>query len=433
MMGSFVAWTSPVLPQLEENSPNHSSSFSITTEQGSWIGSLLAIGGMGSSLLAGYLARRFGCKKCTIAFAIPCLIFTALVIYAQEAYMLMLARFFSGIASGGSCVIGPMYMSEISSVNLRGTLGSFFEFAIYLGVAATAICGAYVDYVVLSIIIGGMSVACIISFFFLPESPTYLMRMNDRKGAEKALAFFRDEGYNVSKELDLIQEEIDAIARSNVKFVDLLKSRGSKRGLISSVGLSAFQQLSGITAVIFYTVPIFQESGANLDPYTSSVILAFIQLGAAATAVFIMELANRRTFLYLSALGMCLSHLGLSAYFHLKSSGVAFTGIDYVPLTLVIFFITSFAFGMGPVPWMMNGEIFSIEVKGPAGGITITTTWTMAFVSTKTFPTMMASIGPGWTFLILGMVTGSFLAFVKCFIPETRGKTLQEIQLELNA
>lgn len=428
-----MSWTSPVLPQLEGTSKTFLASFSVTTEEGSWIGAMLGLGAISAPLISGFLARSFGCKKCIITFGVLNLISTTLVVVARDPYTIMVARFFSGIGIGGSCVVGPMYISEISSVKLRGTMGSFFEFGIYFGVALTACAGASINYIDLTLLIGGVAAVTMISCVFLPESPTHLMKRNDREGARKALAFYRDADYDTSKDLDAIQEEIDAIASADYKCWDLFKSTATKRGLISSLGLTTFQQLSGVGGIIAYSVQLFQEADTSVDPYTASIIIAYVQVISAFVAVFTMELLDRRAYLFISTIGVCASHLCLGAFFQCKALGIVLPLMDYIPITCFACFTIAFAVGLGPVPWMMNGELYSIEAKGPAGGLIITLSWIGMSLTTKTMPTLLQQLGPSLTFYFYGTFTGLFVFYIFVFVPETRGKSLQQIQIELNA
>lgn len=124
---------------------------------------------------------------------------------------------------------------------------------------------------------------------------------------------------------------------------------------------------------------------------------------------------------------------GLGTYFKLKQFNVTFPGFSYLAIACIIVLIISFALGMGPIPWMVNSELFNDEVKGIANGLTITTSWTMMALVTKTFPTLLEVLGNSGAFYTYGICTGVSIVFVYFFVPETRGKSLQQIQKELSA
>ncbi|KAK5640890.1 hypothetical protein RI129_009437 [Pyrocoelia pectoralis] len=409
---------------------NSTSPIHLTTSEGSWVGSMVAIGVLIAALPSGYLADRYGVKKVTIGLVLPVMLFTAIVTFARDVYVLCLGRLLSGIATGGISVVGPMYISEISDVSLRGILGSFFEFLIYVGVVLVVTCGAYVHYITLTSILGASALALGIVFAFLPESPTYLMKRNRREKAEKALRFYRPENYNVDKALDEISASVNQ-EKKKPSIRKALKSRAVVRGLIAAVGLTIIQQLSGIDGVIFYTVQIFQAAGTDLDPFISSIIVAVVELCSAVMVLFIIEKAGRRVFLYISCIGTGLCLGVLAIYFHLKYSGIYFPGMDAVPLVSIILYAFLFAIGLGPVPYMIYGELFAPEVKGLAIGIVITTNWTCLFIITKTLPVMMSDLGAHVPFYMYSLCIILSVIFIKFFIPETRGKSLEQIQIEL--
>ncbi|KAK4874425.1 hypothetical protein RN001_013785 [Aquatica leii] len=430
-LGASISWTSPVLPQLQSNSTE--ASFQLTNNEGSWVGSMLGFGVLIAAIPTGYFASRYGLKKCVIALVLPLLVFTIVTIVSNDVYTLCIARFFSGMATGGICVMSPMYISEISDVNFRGTLGSFFEFLIYVGVVIVAICGAYVNYITLTVMVGILGLVLAIVFVFLPESPTYLMKVNNKEQAEQALKFYTGKNYDVSKAMDEIQFSIQDKLEQQLDIRQALRSKAVIRGLIASMGLTIFQKFGGIECILFYTVNIFQVTESGMNAYTSTIILALVQLTSAVLVVFLIELANRRVFLIVSTIGMGLSLLLLGGYFHLKEYGLLFSGLGFVPLGSLIIYAFTFSLGLGPILWMINGELFAPNVKGLANGITMTTNWIFLSVVTKSFPIMMTNIGPHCTFYFFACCMFACVLFIKFFVPETRGKTLEQIQIELNA
>lgn len=208
--------------------------------------------------------------------------------------------------------------------------------------------------------------------------------------------------------------------------------RANRRALVTSLGLMVFQQLSGVNAVIFYTVPIFKSAGSSLPPDAAAIVVAVVQVAVAYAASALIERAGRRLFLLVSAAGMlvCLAALGL--YFHLQRAGVAFPGLGALPLGSLVLYIVAFSLGFGPVPWMITGELFAPEVKGVASGLAVMVNWFLVFVVTFSFPIMNSKLGGHVTFYVFAAVMAAGTAFVRLVVPETRGKTVQEIQAILN-
>ncbi|KAF2900528.1 hypothetical protein ILUMI_05660 [Ignelater luminosus] len=449
--GTALAWTSPVLPQLQEPSSalnetlnstlqvedtsansSSTSAFYLTESQGSLVGSMLAIGALCSALPAGYVADKFGRKKANLFLTLPYMINWLLIVFATSPFMLYVARFFSGIATGAMCVTAPMYIGEIAEVSIRGTLGSFFQMCLCFGILLTYAVGAFMTWVGLSWILMIVPLLFAICLYFMPETPIYLVKTGQTTAAEDSLKFLRGKRYNVEPELKTIQAGLAKSEESQAGVKDLISSIGNRKALISALGLMLFQQLSGINAVIFYTVPIFNSAGTGIPSDLAAIIVSVVQFIIAYVAAMIIDKANRRFYLMLSSSGMCVCLAALGLYFHLKINHITFTGIGMIPLISLVVFIIAFSLGFGPVPWMIMGELFAPEIKGVASGLAVTTNWILVFLVTFSFPIMNSSLGGHITFYLFAiiMVIGTF--FVYTYIPETRGKSLQEIQNILN-
>ncbi|KAF5269616.1 hypothetical protein FQR65_LT05955 [Abscondita terminalis] len=341
--------------------------------------------------------------------------------------------FISGISCGAVSVISPMYIADISDVSMRGILGSFFEFLIYTGVILVSVCGAYVHYITLTIILGFCSLIIGLAFLFFPESPTYLLKIGQKDKATIALKYYRSVDYDVSKDIDQLLNNFQHLHQNKLNIKKLLTTKCVVRGLVACVGLTLFQQLSGVDAIIFYSVQVFDEADTGLNSYMLAIILSIFQLLSAVLIVFIIEKADRRVFLFISTFGCGASSAMLGVYFNLKDKSISFLGFNYIPLVCMIIHSVTFAFGLGPIPWLMNGDLFPHEVKGVANGIIIFSNWIFLFVVTKTFPISMEDIGRCFPFYFYSMCMVICLMFINYCIPETRGKTLDQIQVELNS
>lgn len=165
-----------------------------------------------------------------------------------------------------------------------------------------------------------------------------------------------------------------------------------------------------------------------MPPDAAAIIVAVVQAVFAYVAVALIEKANRRFFLVLSSSGMlvCLAALGM--YFHLQKLEISFSGLGILPLASLVLYIVFFSMGMGPVPWMIMGELFAAEIKGVASGLAVMTNWMLTFVVTFSFPLMNTGLGGHVTFYIFAVIMALGTTFIHLVVPETRGKSLQEIQ-----
>lgn len=346
--------------------------------------------------------------------------------------MLYVARFFAGVATGAICVTAPMYISEIAEVSVRGTVGSFFQMCICFGIFLTNFVVIFTYWIGLSWFLMVTPVMFAIAFYSMPESPRYLINKGHTTSAANSLIFLRGQSYKPDYELRLIEEEQIAAQEKSGGFSQLFISKGNRKALISALSLMFFQQFSGINTVIFYTAPIFQSAGSSLPPEIAAVIVSVVQFIISYVTAMIIEKANRRFYLMASSIGMmiCLAPLGI--YFHLQSLKISFPGIGMIPLASLVLFIIAFSIGFGPVTWMIMGELFSPKIKGMGTSISVMFNWTLVFVVTFSFPIMNSNFGGHVAFYIFSIVMVLATHFVYYYLPETKGKTVQEIQVILN-
>ncbi|CAH0721282.1 unnamed protein product, partial [Brenthis ino] len=460
--GTILAWTSPALPQLEppknttqnitttterdifslhetvyepqnvtdvlRNSLGQEAGFLLDTNESSLVSSILAIGAAISALPVGMLAQKFGRRPTILVLAAPFLINWLLTIFANGAGMLIAARFFAGLATGGICVAAPMYIGEIAETSIRGSLGAFFQLFLTVGILFTFVVGGWTHWRTLSIISAVFPVLLVAVFWWMPETPQYLLGKNRRRDAEKALRWLRGPDADLSAELEDMQKDVDNSSRQKAGILAMVTNRASLMALICSLGLMFFQQFSGINAVIFYTNNIFQSAGSDIPPAIATIIVGVVQTIATYISSLLIEKAGRRILLLQSCIimGICLIVLG--TYFKLQESGVNVASVGWLPLLCLVLFIVSFSLGFGPIPWMMMAELFPVEFRGTASGITVITNWCLVFVVTLCFPLMKDAIGIYSCFWFFSGFMIICVFFVFFLIPETKGKTVSQIQ-----
>lgn len=434
--GTALGWTSPVLSQLvpvvdNTTNPatpsNSTDGFTLTSEEGSWVGSFLAIGAFLGALPAGVLAEKIGRKYTTMSLGVPYLLSWALIIFANGAEMLYAGRFLIGIATGASCVVAPMFISEFAEVSIRGALGAFFQLFLTVGILFVYVIGPYTSWVTLSVLCAIFPALLIVAMFIVPESPTYLVKTGRRSDAAVALKWFWGPNCNTQNAIESIQSDLDAV-KGEAKVSDLFTKAVNRNALFIALLLMFFQQFSGINAVIFYTVPIFQSAGSTMDPAICGIVVGVVQVLMTFVSSVLIDKAGRRILLLQSSfiMGSCLIVLGV--YFKLQADKADVSGIGWLPLASVVLFIISFSLGFGPIPWMMMGELCAPDVKGLASALTVMFNWSLVFLVTKTFGTMQETLGADWTFWFFGiwMIVGTLYVFFK--VPETKGKSNAEIQ-----
>lgn len=346
--------------------------------------------------------------------------------------MLYVGRFFAGVGTGAICVCAPMYIGEIAHSSIRGTLAAFFQMFLCSGILLTCCLASFSNWILLSGILTIVPILFLASFFFMPETPVYSIKIGDIKQARYDLRYFRGSTYNVEAELRDTQNDITESLGKKAGLKDLMGSRANRRALIAALGVMAFQQLSGINAVIFYTEAIFESAGSLLSPNVAAILITLVQVIVSYVDLLIMEKANRRFYLIMSSSGMfiCLAALGM--YLHFQSLNLSSTSLAMVPLISLVLFVVCFSVGFGPVPWMLMAELFPPEIKGIASGLAVLVNWSSAFLITFSFPVIKLHFGEHVAFYSIAAVNAFATIFTYFGVPETRGKSLQEIQEVLN-
>ncbi|KAJ8950727.1 hypothetical protein NQ314_007789 [Rhamnusium bicolor] len=210
---------------------------------------------------------------------------------------------------------------------------------------------------------------------------------------------------------------------------DLLKSPGLRKGLTISLGLVILQQFSGINAVLAFMGPIFEATGSGISTYVSTIIIGTIQVFSTVLTSAIVEKLGRKFLLLGSTIGSCGSILLLGLYFYLKNSKIYnVDSIFWLPVVCLMVYIVSFNMGLGPLPWAIMGEIFPAHVKSVAAALTSFSCFLAGFGVTMGFPIIVESLGMAQCFWIFGSCCILSISFIYTVVPETKGKTLAEIQ-----
>jgi len=397
-----------------------------------WHGFTVAIALIGTvfgALAAGWPSEKFGRKKVLIAIAII-YGFSALgCALAPNWITLVIARFMGGLGIGASSVIGPMYIAEISPANLRGRLVALFQLNVVTGILL-----AFISNYLLADsgdqswrwMLGVVAVPSFIFLFLLfliPDSPRWLVK-HGRKSEAKAVLIICGRT-NAEEEIAHIENSlhIHSISPSEKLF-----SKKYSRPILYAVLLAAFNQLSGINAIMYYAPRIFEMTGlaANAS-LLQSVMIGATNLIFTLVAMIIIDKFGRRTLLIIGSFGL-IFFLGMVARaFYLNkfdSSSVMWYLVGYIAF---------FAFSQGAVIWVFISEIFPNSVRSKGQTLGSFTHWFGAAAISWTFPVAAnnPAIGGGNAFMFFSVMMMLHLIFAWKVIPETKGKTLEEIQKSL--
>ncbi len=455
-----------------------------------WAVSCLGWGALGGNALAGFLSDAFGRKKVLMLTALLFTVSALLSATTGDFSVFVLSRILGGIAVGGAILIAPVYIAEISPSALRGSLVSFNQLMIVIGISASF----FSNYFLLSLgencwrwMLGVEAFPAAVYFvllFFVPESPRWLFG----KGRE-------DEARNIFTKVagaEHAAEELRSIRQNAAEHVagagvGALFSRKMRFVMLIALTIAFFQQITGINAVFYYLPTIFSQAGGGTNAaFKQAVIVGLVNLGMTFVAIRLIDRLGRKPLLVLGAAGMAVSLLTCAGAFYnsnyqlteksfavLRSSQMpddlirdlqklerrsfasdkefladldsklgaerlapfhdplATAGLNIraaLVLYAIIGFVASFAISLGPVMWVLLSEIFPNAYRGAA--ISLVGFWNSVVSATVTmiFPWELSHFGASGTFLGYGLLALAALGFVFFAIPETKGKSLEELE-----
>lgn len=404
----------------------------MTSDEFSMISSIATLGAAAICVPIGILCDLIGRKLSMLILVLPFTVGWALIIWSGSVDMFYAGRFITGLSGGAFCVTAPMYSSEIAENEIRGQLGSFFQLMLTVGILLSYALGMGLNMFQLSLVSAVVPLVFLAVFIFMPETPIYYLQKGNIDAARDSLRRLRGDSYDIDLELRVQKELLDEAERNKVSFWGAIRTRATKKALLIGFGLMLFQQLSGVNAVIFFVGQIFADAGTGLDPKISAIIVGVIQVIAVFVSSLIVDRLGRRILLLVSSATMIVTTLALGIFFFLKDRGDDVNSILWLPLVSLCIFMILFSLGFGPIPWMMMGELFSSQVKGVAGSSACLFNWIMAFLVTNYFDAMnVAFKGKGPTFWLFSAICLLGFMFTLLLVPETKGKSLDQIQQEL--
>lgn len=374
--------------------------------------------------------NKIGRKFALLASVVPLIIGWILIITAQNIGTMIAGRVLLGIGGAAAVVIVPVYIGEISTKEIRGNLGAFFQVQMALGILFGFTVGAFVNVFWLSLICSFIPIIFLVLFIFLPESPAFLILKNRESNAYRSLKWLRSHDYDVNQELDALQIEENErkLVNKNQSLKETFSRKESIKSVVIVVGISIFQQICGVNVITFYTTEIFQTANTNIPPEIQTVIIGSIQVFMSLLIIPLVDKLGRRFLMISSGLIMMICTFLLGLYFFVKENCEMSLNWDWLPLFSLSLFIVGYSIGAGSVAFLIYGEICAPEIKGVAIGIAITNFWLFGFFVTKFFVNLVEAVGMGPSFWLYAAFNVLGTVFLYLILPETKGKTLVEIQ-----
>lgn len=392
--------------------------------------SSIMLGCLAGAMIIGSLSDKWGRKPMMIFVAILFMVSALGCAVANSAWVFIFFRVLSGIGVGSISVLAPTYIAEVAPANKRGTLVTFNQFAIVTGILL-----AYVfNYILINqdeawrymmgvpVIFGGLFfVSLLLSF---PESPRWFAKKEKTEKAKKVLVKIGGDAY-AQTELSGMRVLYDKDNEKSLKFSNLFKGKLAKVVFLGSM-LAFFAQITGINAVLNFAPTIFSQTGVAEDQaMVQSIYIGLVNVLATFIALWLVDRKGRKVLLIWGTAGMTLS-LSYLVYSFINTN-LGNLGI----LISLLGYIAFYAASLAPLMWVVTSEIYPNYARGLAMSFSTALTWFFAFVAVQFFPLMKNNLGSAYTFGIFGVFSLFALLFIWKFIPETKGKSLEQIEEEL--
>lgn len=413
-----------------------------------WAQSCALLGCLAGALVSGALSDRFGRKPILIAAAANFVISSLGIACAASFPAFVAWRILGGVSIGLASNISPLYISEIAPAGRRGLLVAVNQLTIVIGILAAQLVNWRIAqpipdgitpeaFALTWNVLSGwrwMFAACAVPslLFFLtsmwvPESPRWLCKAGADERARRTLASIGGPAYAAAAlseiKATLVHED------KHVRVHELLEKRVlAVLGL--GIFLAVFQQWCGINVIFNYASEIFTQAGFNMnDALTGIVATGVVNLVFVFVALFTVDRLGRKPLMLFGAAGLAVIYLAIGYCYHLKQGGTAVSPMLF--LALVLAAIGTYSMSLAPVVWVLISEIFPNRIRGTAMSVAVGCLWIACFILTYTFPILKTLLGVSVTFWIYAAICALGFIVLWLRLPETKGKTLEQIEKEL--
>ncbi|CAN9511930.1 unnamed protein product [Ophioblennius macclurei] len=393
---------------------------------------IFSVGGIFGSFSVGLFVNRLGRRNSMLLANVLSFIAAALMGFSKMASsweMLIIGRFVVGLYSGLSTGFVPMYVGEVSPTSLRGALGTLHQLGIVVGILIAQVFGMTSimgNYDLWPLLLGFTFIPAVIQCALLPlcpESPRFLLiNKNEENKAKSVLKKLRGTT-DVSADMQEMKEESRQMMREKkVTILELFRSHLYRQPLMVAIILQLSQQLSGINAVFYYSTRIFEKAGVA-QPVYATIGAGAVNTAFTVVSLFVVERAGRRSLHLLGLLGMAGSAVLMTIALALLEQ---YKWMSYLSIVAIFAFVAFFEIGPGPIPWFIVAELFSQGPRPSAIAVAGFSNWTANFIVGMGFQYVEELCGP-YVFIIFTVLLLMFFIFTYFKVPETKGRTFDEI------
>ncbi|XP_031622887.1 facilitated trehalose transporter Tret1-like isoform X1 [Contarinia nasturtii] len=442
--GITMGWTSSsILVLMSDETPLASGK--ITIEEASWIASLPYAGGIIGNIVFGFVINKFGRKIPIFLLAFPSFLSWLMILFASNSLHLCVARFINGIVSGCSSIATPLFLAEISSDRIRGAILATLVSCSIIGTLLSFVFGHFFHYYITPKIT--LVIIALFAFFilFFPESPVFLVKRNRISEAKKSIRFYQSLRRDRIEDNDVLQQELKKLETIFASEAEVYSNNGvrafrwtdlntkiARKALLIGIVLCTLQQCGGGVAYASYAAKIFQETGSNMSPNVSAIVTGAIEFAGILVAVYLIDRAGRKFLYKISTFGMASGLIIFGIYVHLKSLNYNVETFNWIPLTCFSFILFIMPWAVSSLPFGVVPEIMPEQLKDFGWSFCMTLLWIWAFIMVKFFPFLNETLGMHGTLYAFATVCLSGALFVITYLPETKGKSYEEIMELLN-
>jgi len=402
--------------------------FGLTAFESGLVVGAVPIGAVFGAALAGRLSDAYGRRVLIIGSALVFIAGSLACAVAPDAAVLVIARFVLGIAIGLASATAPVYISEVAPPDIRGRLVTFFQLAVTIGIVVAYLVGLAFDASEgwrWMLGLGALpAFALLVGMLRMPQSPRWLVMAGRDFEARAVLSRLR------AGDPEAIDQEIveirDEVAAKPGTWRDLGRPV-VKAALVVGIGLAILQQVTGINTVIYYAPTIVQFTGVDSSAAAilASVAVGIVNVGMTLVAIRLLDRAGRRPLLLVGSTVMGIALVALALVFAIGAGGSAGSVVAIASLML---YVGAFAVSLGPIFWLLNAEIYPLEVRSKAAAAGTMTNWLFNFIVSLTFLSLIDVLGRSGAFLFYAAMCALTFIFCLRLVPETKGKPLEEIQ-----
>ncbi|KAH1194842.1 Sugar transporter ERD6-like 7 [Glycine max] len=401
--GACAGYSSPTQDAIRKD-------FSLSLAEYSLFGSILTFGAMVGAITSGPIADFIGRKGAMRVSSAFCVAGWLVIYFAEGPVYLDIGRLSTGYGMGVFSYVVPVFVAEIAPKELRGTLTTLNQFMITAAVSVSFTIGNVFSWRVLAIIGLIPTAVLLLGLFFIPESPRWLAKRGREKDFVAALQILRGNDADISEEAEEIQDYITTLERLPKSRLLELFHRRYLRSVTIGIGLMVCQQFGGINGICFYTSSIFELAG--FSPTIGTITYACLQIVITGLGAALIDKAGRKPLLLVHEVGV--------------------EAVPALAVTGILVYIGSFSIGMGAIPWVVMSEIFPVNIKGLAGSVATLVNWFGAWLCSYTFNFFMSWSSYG-TFILYAAINALAILFIIVAVPETKGKSLEQLQADINS